>query len=114
VKVKLLRAVVVLAVAAALVAWVLVARTRLQSQRVAAPHTVRLSWVGSAGARSYNVYRSQTSGAYGRPLITGLTSPSYIDATVAAGQTYFYAVTAVNAFGESAKSREVKAVVPNP
>jgi len=114
VKEKLLTTVVVLAVAAALIAWVLVARTRLQSQRLGAPHTVKLTWVGSAGASSYNVYRSQTSGSYQRPLITGWTSTSYTDATVSAGQTYFYAVTAVNAFGESAKSSEVKAVVPSP
>lgn len=111
---KLLSAVVVPAVAAALITWVLVARTRLHSQRLGAPHTVKLTWVGSAGAGSYNVYRSQTSGSYGAPLVTGLTSTSYPDATVSAGQTYFYAVTAVNAFGESAKSKEVKAVVPSP
>ena len=113
-KVKLLRAVVVLAIAAALVAWVLVARTRLQSQRVAAPHTVKLSWVGSPSARTYNVYRSQTSGTYRGPLATGLTSPSYTDAMVSPGQTYFYTVTAENVFGESVKSREIKAVVPSP
>ena len=110
---KLLR-VVVLAVVATLIAWALVARTRLQSQRVAVPHTVKLSWVGSPGARTYNVYRSQTSGTYRGPLATGLTSPSYTDATVSPGQTYFYTVTAENVFGESAKSREIKAVIPDP
>lgn len=111
---KLLRAVVVLAIAVALMTWVLLARVRRQSQRLGASHTVKLTWVGSAGARTYNVYRSQTSGAYGAPLVSGLTSPSYTDGTVAAGQTYFYAVTAVNAFGESARSSEIQAVIPNP
>jgi len=112
VKSKLLAAVVVLALA--LIAWALLARPRVQSQRLGPPHTVKLTWVGSAGARTYNVYRSQTSGVYGSPWVTGLTSPSYTDETVSGGQTYFYAVTAANAFGESAKSSEVKAVVPNP
>ena len=111
-KVKLLAAVVVVAVA--LIAWVLLVRTHLQSQRLGSPHTVKLTWVGSAGARTYNVYRSQTSGVYGDPWVTGLTSPSYTDDIVSAGETYFYAVTAVNGFGESAKSSEVKAVIPNP
>lgn len=109
---KLLAAVVVLAVA--LIAWALLARPRIQSQRPGPPHTVKLTWVGSAGARTYNVYRSQTSGVYGGPLVTGLTSPSYTDDTVSGGQTYYYAVTAVSASGESAKSSEIKAVVPNP
>ena len=111
---KLLRTGAVLVIAVALITLVLLARTRRQSQRLHAPHSVTLTWVGSAGARTYNLYRSQTSGAYGTPLATGLTSPSYTDGTVAAGQTYFYAVTAVNAFGESGKSREVQAVVPDP
>ena len=111
---KLLTAVLVLAIAGALITWLLLARTRRQSQRLGAPHTVKLTWTASAGARTYNVYRSQTRAVYGAPLVTGLTSPSYGDGTVAAGQTYFYAVTAVNAFGESAKSSEVQAVIPNP
>jgi fibronectin type 3 domain-containing protein len=114
VKAKLLRAGVVLVIAVALITWVLLARVRRQPQRFHAPHSVKLTWVGSAGARTYNVYRSQTSGTYGGPLVTGLASPIYTDGTVAAGQTYFYAVTAVNAFGESGKSREVRAVIPNP
>ena len=113
-KEKLLTAALVLAVAGALITWVLLARTRRQSHRLGAPHTVTLTWTASAGTRTYNVYRSQTSGVYKAPLVTGLTSPSYIDGTVAAGQTYFYAVTAVNAFGESARSSEVQAVIPNP
>jgi len=114
VKGKLLTAVLVLAIAGALITWLLLARTRRQSQRLGAPHTVKLTWTASARARTYDVYRSQTRAVYGAPLVTGLTSPSYGDGTVAAGQTYFYTVTAVNAFGESAKSSEVQAVIPNP
>ena len=47
-------------------------------------------------------------------MVTGLTSPNYSDGTVAAGQTYFYEVTAVNASGESARSSEIQVVIPNP
>jgi fibronectin type 3 domain-containing protein len=68
---------------------------------------VALTWTGSAGATSYNVYRSLNgNGEGGTPLATGVTGTSFTDATVAFGTTYFYKVTAVNAAGESTKSNE--------
>jgi fibronectin type 3 domain-containing protein len=43
-----------------------------------------------------------------------LANPDYLDTTVMAGQTYYYAVTAVSALAESARSPEVVAVIPSP
>jgi hypothetical protein len=74
---------------------------------------VALSWSSSAGADTYNVYRSTTAGGpYNSPLITGLTSTTYNDPTVTNGTTYFYVVRAVNAAGESGNSPEASAT-PN-
>jgi fibronectin type 3 domain-containing protein len=114
VKAKLLIAVLVLAIAGALIEWALSARGWRTPEAVRPAHTVTLTWTGSAGALSYNIYRSQTSAVYGPPLATGVSSTAYIDTTVVPGQTYFYAVTAVNAAGESGKSIEKKAIIPNP
>lgn len=66
-----------------------------------------LTWTASAGATSYNVYRSLTSNGQGAtPLASGVTTTSFIDSTVSFGTTYYYKVTAVNASGESVKSSE--------
>ena len=69
---------------------------------------VTLSWTGSSGATSYNVYRWQTM-ARAAPLHSGVSGTSYTDSTAANGTTYFYEVTAVNSGGESGKSNEVSA-----
>ena len=69
---------------------------------------VALSWTGSSGATSYNVYRGTTSGQEAL-LDSGVSGTSYTDSTAANGTTYFYEVTAVNSGGESGKSNEVSA-----
>ena len=69
---------------------------------------VTLSWTGSSGATSYNVYRGTTSGQEAL-LHSGVSGTSYTDSTAANGTTYFYEVTAVNSVGESGKSNEVSA-----
>ena len=73
-----------------------------------------LSWNVVPGATSYNVKRSTSSG--GEATIAAIsannnwpTSNQYIDTGVAAGTTYYYEVSAVNAYGESANSAEVGA-----
>jgi hypothetical protein len=72
--------------------------------------TVVLTWTGSAGATSYNVYRSLNgNGEGGTPLATGVTGTNFTDTTGAFGTTYFYKVTAVNSGGESALSTEASA-----
>src|SRR6185295_11404744 len=54
---------------------------------------VALSWSSSAGADTYNVYRSTTTGGpYNSPIASGLTSTTYNDPGVTNGTTYFYVV----------------------
>jgi hypothetical protein len=80
-------------------------------------HSVALSWADSdTTITGYNVYRgTQSGGPYTKMNSTLDTSKAWTDATVQAGATYYYSVTAVNGSGqESAKSTPVKAVVPTP
>lgn len=84
----------------------------------AVQHTVGLSWNASTSTSiaGYNVYRSTSSnGSYSR--INPVLDPSmnYSDSTVQAGQTYYYATTAVDSSGtESGYSNKVQVVVPTP
>jgi len=60
-----------------------------------------------AGApTSFNIYRSLTSGS-GFTLYTTTSSTSYIDTGVSNGTIYYYKISAVNSFGESAQSAEI-------
>ena len=68
-------------------------------------NSVALSWSAAAGAASYNVKRSGTSGGP-YALIASIAATSYADEALAAG-TYYYVVTSVGAAGESANSIEV-------
>ncbi len=72
----------------------------------ATPGSVSLTWSAAAGATSYNLYRSTTSGSYGAALATGVGLTSYTDSTVSDGTTYFYVVRASNG-SESVSSNEV-------
>ena len=83
----------------------------------ATQHSVSLSWTDTnSGIAGYNVYRGNASGGPFTEINSGLdTTTAYSDTSVAAGQTYYYVTTAVNASGaESAYSNEVEAVVPSP
>jgi hypothetical protein len=64
---------------------------------------VNLNWNASAGATSYRIKRATASGGpyavVGSPVGT-----SFPDTTVSNGTTYYYAISAVNASGESANS----------
>ena len=90
--------------------------------------TVTLMWTPDPNAVTYNIYRSTTSGGEGTsPFATGVsatttfesaTEPgvnvsvimgSWIDTAVVPGTTYYYTVTSVNSFGESAQSMETSA-----
>ena len=73
---------------------------------------VSLSWNASSCATSYNIYRSQMSGTEASPAITSPSGTSYTDTGVTNNQTYYYVVTAVNSFGESAHSNEAGPAVP--
>ena len=57
---------------------------------------VSLSWNGSAGADSYIVKRSTTSGSGYTNIATGVTATSYLDSGVVGGTTYYYVVAATN------------------
>lgn len=77
-------------------------------------HSVVLSWGPSTSPVSgYRVYRDDGSGF--SPISGVIPDLTYTDATVASGNTYHYAVTAVDVVGdESSFSNEVAAVIPTP
>jgi len=71
---------------------------------------VVINWNSVSGATSYNIYWSTTTGvttANGTKIV-GVTSP-YIHTGLTNGTTYYYIVTAVNSYGESAPSAQVSA-----
>lgn len=63
-----------------------------------------LSWTAVSGATGYHVYRGGTR-VTGNPS----TATSYVDTGLTAGTTYSYAVSAVGAGGEGARSATVQA-----
>lgn len=79
----------------------------------AGSNQVSLSWTGSAGAASYNVKRSTTSGS-GYTTIGTATAPTtaYVDSTAVKFTQYYYVVSAVNAYGESANSSSEATATP--
>jgi hypothetical protein len=82
-------------------------------------HYVALSWTASttSGVVGYNVYRRTAGGSYSTPLnLSPIDGATYSDATVIAGQTYYYVATAVASDGltESTNSNEAPAAVPSP
>jgi hypothetical protein len=72
---------------------------------VSGDNKVTLTWAPAAGASSYSVKRSDTSGGP-YATITSVITPTYMDTTVVNGSTYYYVVSAVNGVGESADSNE--------
>jgi hypothetical protein len=79
-------------------------------------HSVSLTWTASASANisGYNVYRSTTNGGPYTMLNSSLvTTTSYIDSNVIAGQIYYYVTTAVDTSNDqSAYSNQAQATVP--
>ncbi|HTB91280.1 MAG TPA: choice-of-anchor D domain-containing protein [Candidatus Sulfotelmatobacter sp.] len=78
-------------------------------------YTVALNWTPSSSTYSgFNVYRSTTSGGpYSKVDTSMIATPSYTDAAVTQGQTYFYVATEVDSTGmESGYSSEVSATIP--
>lgn len=74
---------------------------------------VSLSWTGSAGATSYDVFRSTSPGGpFSSIGTTGSTS--YVDNSVSAGTWYFYVVEAGNASGWSPDSSQASTVTIPP
>jgi alpha-N-arabinofuranosidase len=75
---------------------------------------VTLSWNGSAGADSYTVKRSTTSGSGYVTIASGVTATSYLDTGLINGTTYYYVVAATNIYGTSLNSAEANATLPGP
>jgi hypothetical protein len=78
-------------------------------------YSVNLLWNSSPDVAGYNVYRSTTpTGTYSKINSSLDSNTAYIDSTVVAGQTYYYAATSVSSNGqESSKSTPpVQAAVP--
>ncbi len=76
---------------------------------------VSVSWSPSPGATSYKVYRGTTAGGQGSAAVaTGLPAGPFVDGGRTNGVTYFYVVTAVNTYGESARSSEVSGTPSAP
>ena len=76
---------------------------------------VVLSWTASAGATSYTVKRSLTTGGpYTNFTQGGITGTTYTNTGLTNGTTYFYVVTASNANGESGNSNERSATPTAP
>lgn len=78
---------------------------------VAGNANVVVTWTASAGATSYNIYRSTSRGSQGSKIGNN-PGTSYTDGTAANGTTYYYEVTALNAAGESPASTQSAAATP--
>jgi fibronectin type 3 domain-containing protein len=64
---------------------------------------VALSWTGSAGATSYNIKSATTNGGP-YTTITNITGTSYTNVGLSNATTYYYVISALNAYGESPDS----------
>ena len=73
---------------------------------------IALNWTGAAHATGYNVKRSLTTGGPYTTIASNIANAYYTDSAVSNGATYYYVVTAVNAYGESPRSNEDSAT-PN-
>ena len=69
-------------------------------------------WAPSSGAKSYSVFEGTSSGAEGTaPILTGLTGTSTTIGNLAAGQQYFFTITATDAGGTSTPSAQSSGTV---
>jgi fibronectin type 3 domain-containing protein len=77
-------------------------------QATAGNAQVSLTWTASAGATSYHVKRSTTSGGP-YTQVSAPTAANFTDTGLTNGTIYYYVVSALNAAGESANSAQVSA-----
>lgn len=70
---------------------------------------INVTWNAVAGATSYRVKRSATSGGP-YTLVGTATGTSFMNSGLTSGTTYYYVVSAVNAVGEGPHSTQVSAV----
>ena len=90
----------------------------LNGSGTAPQHSVSLGWntSTSSGVAGYNIYRATAStGPFTRVNSALDATPYDTDSTVTAGQTYYYAVTAVSTTGsESGYSNQAQVTIPTP
>lgn len=78
----------------------------------AAADGITLNWDAAAYTDTYTVKRSTIPGGPSYTVIaSGITSNSYTDTTAETGTTYYYVVTASNAYGNSPNSNEASATI---
>ena len=87
---------------------VLAAPTGLTATAGVAQATLR--WNPVAGASGYNVRSSLTSGGPYALVATNLAGTNYVQTGLTSGVTYYYVVTALNAYGEGINSAEAGAI----
>jgi predicted phage tail protein len=79
--------------------------------------SILLSWAappdGGSAITGYSIYRGNVSGGEGTVPYTSVSASTttFTDTGLTTGDTWYYVVTAVNAFGESLPSTEVSATV---
>jgi len=78
----------------------------------AANSQVALSWNASPGATGYNVKSTAVNGGT-LATVANVTMTGYTNTGLLNGTTYYYEVSAVNSFSESANSTEVSATPTN-
>jgi hypothetical protein len=71
-----------------------------------------LSWVPTAGAENYNIYRSTDGLSY--TLITNLANVGFRDASAVSGQTNYYEIASMDGCGASANSAPMSVLLPLP
>ena len=85
-------------------------------------NSVLLSWPAVAGATSYNILRSTTSGSGYVSVTNGVTGPvcgsgpanaTFVDSTALNGTTYYYEVQSANPISASANSTPSAGVMPS-
>jgi hypothetical protein len=81
---------------------------------VAAPTMAKipLTWNSSVAATNYNVKRTNVEGGRYATIAT-LNGTSFTDSNAVIGTTYYYAVSALDQFGESSNSTQVTALITN-
>ena len=75
---------------------------------------ISLNWALSAGASSYNLWRSTDNGASYQLAAANLTTSSYVDTAAANGQWNYYKVAAADACGAGLNSSAVGILLPQP
>lgn len=84
----------------------------------ATPHSVTLTWNAPNPPKKvslvgYNIYRWTTKDSTRLRIATQIPGPPFEDHQVASGETYFYAVTAVDQTGRESKlSENIQARIP--